>query len=90
MSAEHHSATDGDLIQIIHENHALAAERSNNVIVVDDLMVSVDRLSAIRYDPIQTIHGHLHPGAETARGNQKDADMGLVRHTQERLLMCLE
>ena len=67
----------GDLLQRLDEHHAPAPEPLDDVLVVDDLVVDVDRRPEEVERPFQALDGHVHPGAEASGIRQDDLHRGV-------------
>ena len=80
MGAEDHDAALGDLTQIVHEDHAPIDEAINDMLVVHNLVVDIDRF--VLADDVQhlidDIDGHAYAGTESTRVGEHDLHRAIV------------
>ena len=64
VGREHHRCPIGNLVDVVHEDHAESLKAFHHQLVVNDLVVAVDGHVEGPHQPRQSFDGHLHPGAE--------------------------
>ena len=67
----------GDLRDRLDEDHAPAPEPLDDVLVVDDLVIDVDRGPEEVERALQALDRHVHPGAEASGIRQDDLHRGI-------------
>ena len=72
VGAEDGDGAGRDFVDVIHEAGAPAAQRVDDVLVVDDLVANVDGRTIDLQRPFDDVDGPHHPGAETPRLRQND------------------
>ena len=72
MGGINHRAAGGDFFNRIDKNYALLNEAIDNVFVVDDFMVDVDRGALEFEDAFDTFDGHVDAGTEAAGVCEED------------------
>ena len=65
-----------DLVDVVDEARALALQRLDHVLVVDDLVAHVDRRPEAAQRPLDDLDRPLDAGAEAARLGEDDAQRG--------------
>ena len=73
VGRQHDRAPGRHVGDIVDEHHTLVFEPLDHELVVDDLVVAVDRWLERTHHPGQRLDRHLHPGAEPARFGEQDA-----------------
>ena len=67
VGREHERRAGGDIVHVVDEDHPLGPELVDDVTVVDDLVVAVDRRLEDPDHPRQGLDRLLHTGAESPR-----------------------
>ena len=80
MRRQHDRAALRNVSDVIDEHHAVRLEALDDELVVDDLVVAIDRRLEAAHHPRQRLDGHLHAGAEPAGlGEQHTVDVHAPR-----------
>jgi hypothetical protein len=72
VSRQHDGAASWNFCDVIYKDHAQVAESLNNSLVMDDLVVAVDRRLEGANHPGQGLNRHLDPCAESTRGGKEN------------------
>ena len=64
VGRQHHRRTGGNVVDVVDEHDAEGFEAFHHQLVVDDLVVAVDRFVEGPDHPGQRLDGHLHAGTE--------------------------
>jgi hypothetical protein len=71
VGRQHDRPPGRHLGDVVDEHHAQVAEAVDHQLVVHDLVVAVHGRLEGSHHPGQGLDGHLHAGAEAARGSQE-------------------
>ena len=64
--------------QVVDKRHAAAAEMLDHVLVVDDLVIDVDRRRERRQGQVERLDRHVDAGTETARTGQENLHGSMI------------
>ena len=70
MGREEQRRPERHVGQVVDERHAPAAKVLDHVLVVDDLVIDVDRRLERRQGQVERLDRHVHAGTKTARAGQ--------------------
>jgi hypothetical protein len=77
VGGEDHDRAVGDLVDGLDETARARAEAADDVLVVDDLVVDVDRVIGEHVQHlVHDLNGHLDAGAESPRVGEKQTHLG--------------
>ena len=78
VGGEEQRGPERHLGQIIDKRHAAAAKMLDHVLVVDDLVIDVDRRLERRQGQLERLDRHVDAGTKPARTGQEDFHISMV------------
>jgi hypothetical protein len=72
MGAVHDAGARRNLVELVDKHDALRAKAIDDVLVVNDLVVDVERRPIDVESPLERRHRHVHAGAKTAGAGEQD------------------
>src|SRR5205823_3113701 len=84
VSTVHQPSAGGDLIDMIHEDHAQGAKPLHDMLVVDDFVIDVERSPQYLNGRFESCHRHVDAGAKTSRTSKYDLH-GVLGDSRRRL-----
>jgi hypothetical protein len=86
MGGEDDDAALGDLVQVIDEDDVSLTEAPDNMLVMHDFVVAVDRFPGEELEHlIDDVHGHAHAGTEASGVGEQDLHAGRFQRKASRL-----